>query len=182
MNTPLIDTNILFTGGDDTHACCSCCEGYCPRDEGDVSDEWLGMYRLDIDGVAYLTDRYVAVRADACQPVPAGVPVTPTPAQKDTKGKGFIVPETRPGVTSSQITAWMWDRIDRAGLSVRGDIVGGLRVLHLYLGEGHVGWVMTATEGAGITLGELAAVRRVAAAAGISLHAADLAMRAVREG
>jgi hypothetical protein len=187
MNTPqtdLINTRTLFLGADDRHTCCSCCAGYCPRDDmaPAETDEWPELFRVEVAGVAYLTDRYVAVRADLCGPVPEGVPVGPLKAQKDAVSKGYVVPEVQPPVTESRITALMWDRVDRATLTVHGESADGLRVLHLYLGDRHVGWVMTANEGSGITRHRLSEVRRVAQAAGITLRQAEKAVWAVIEG
>jgi hypothetical protein len=186
MNTPqpdLIDTRILFAESEEAHVCCSCCEGYCPMTEGGLEgDPWPFMHRIEVAGVAYLTDRYVAVRADLCQPVPDSVEVRVIPAQKDAASKGFIVPEAQPPATESRITAHMWDRVDRAGLRIYGEPADGLRVLHLYRENQHVGWVMTANEGSGITRHRLSEVRRVAQAAGITLRQAEKAVWAVIEG
>jgi hypothetical protein len=180
MDTPLINTRTLFLGSDDRHTCCSCCAGYCPRDDMDPAetDDWVELFLVEVAGVAYLTDRYVAVRADLCQPVPEGVPVGPLKAQKDAKANGFIVPKEMPDATRERITSWTWDRIDLAGLTVRGDRVGDVRALHLYHGETHAGWAMPAKDGAGIQFHELEKVRRIAVAADIDLHSAERAMRA----
>lgn len=184
MNTPqpdLIDTRTLFLGADDRHTCCSCCAGYCPRDDMSPAetDEWPELFRVEVAGLAYLTDRYVAMRDDLCESVPEGVPVGPLRAQKDAITRaGFVVPKVMPEPTRERITAWTWDRIDRAGLTVRGDHSGEVRTIHLYRGDMHVGWVMPAIDGAGIQFHELEKVRRVAVAAGIDLHSADRAMRA----
>jgi len=181
MNTPLPDQPInpltLFADEPERHVCCSCCEGYCPMDDADTGPDWSWMYRVEVDGVAYLTDRYVAVRADLCQPMPESVQVQDLPAQ-DGAEKGFIVPGTEPPLTESRITSWTWHRIARAGLTVHGDSL----VLHLHIGGVHAGWVMPATEGAGITRHQLGEVRRVARAAGITLRQAEKAVLAVIEG
>lgn len=183
MNTPqtdLINTRLLFLGAD-RHTCCSCCAGYCPRDDMDPAeaDDWVELFRVEVAGVAYLTDRYVAVRADLCEPVPEGVPVGPLKAQKDAEANGFVVPKEMPEATRERITAWAWDRIDLAGLTVRGDRPGEVwRTIHLYLGDTHAGWAMPARDGAGIQFHELDKVRRIAKAADIDLLSAERAMRA----
>lgn len=180
MDTPLIDTSALFAESEEAHVCCSCCEGYCPMTDDSSGPEWPWMNRIEVAGVAYLTDLYVAVRADLCQPVPDSVQVRDMAAQKDAASKGFVVPEAPAlRLTGSLITARMWDRLDRAGLSVRGEPAQGTRVLHLYREDQHAGWVMTAAEGAGITYDELGLVRKVASAAGITLRQAEKAMQAV---
>ena len=180
MDTPLINTRLLFLGGTDRHTCCSCCAAYCPRVDMDPAeaDDWVELFRVEVAGVAYLTDRYVAVRADLCEPVPEGVPVGPLKAQKDAKANGFVVPKEMPQATRERITAWTWDRIDLAGLTVRGDRVGKRRAIHLYRGNTHAGWAMPAKDGFGIRLDQLELIRRIAVAADIDLHSAERAMRA----
>lgn len=181
MDTPLIDTRRLFLGSDGGHTCCSCCAGYCPRVDMDPgeTDDWPELFRVEVARVAYLTDRYVAVRADLCQPVPEGVPVRPLDAQATAEEHGFTVPKTMPEPTRERITAWTWDRIDIAGLTVRGDRPGEVwRTIHLYRGDTHAGWAMPARDGAGVQFHELDKVRRIAKAADIDLLSAESAMRA----
>jgi hypothetical protein len=184
MDTPLIDTAVLFAESEETHVCCSCCEGYCPMTDSSGDAEWPWMHRIEVAGVAYLTDRYVAVRAELCQPVPDSVEVRTIPTVQDPAAKGFDVPEAQPPATEARLTAPMWDRIYRAGLMAHGEPMAGngLRVLHLYRDDQHVGWVMTAVEGAGIKRGDLALIRKVAGAAGITLRQAEKAVRAVVGG
>ena len=183
MDTPLIDTAILFAESEEAHVCCSCCEGYCPMSDRSDNVEWPWMHRIEVAGVAYLTDRYVAVRVDLCQPVPDSVEVRDIPTVQDPAAKGFTVPEAPAlRLTGSRLTARLWDRLDRAGLTVHGEPSGDTRVLHVYREDQHVGWVMTAIEGAGITYGELGLARKVASAAGITLRQAEKAIQAVTWG
>lgn len=176
MDTPLIDTAALFAESEEAHVCCSCCEGYCPMTDSPQDAEWPWMHRIEVAGVAYLTDRYVAVRADLCQPVPGTVEVRDIPTVQDPAAKGFTVPEAQPPATEARLTAPMWDRIDRAALTVHGEPVDGKRVLNLYLGDQHVGWVMTANAGAGVKRGGLEMARRIAAEARTTLRIAEKAM------
>lgn len=183
MNTPLINPYTLFAEDPAQHVCCSCCEGYCPMAEGGMEgDPWPWMYRIEVAGVAYLTDRYVAVRVDVCQPMPEGVQIRDLAAQKNADEKGFIVPDGVPSTTTARVTARVLDRVYGAGLTICGEPSDGLHVLHLYRDATHVGWVMTANGGSGITSDQLPVVRRVADAAGITLRQAEKALWAVMEG
>lgn len=124
----------------DKHECCSCCRGYCP--EVDTEPKPYDLYRLTVDGTEYLSDRYVAVRADHLSEN-TGKGVTVITSTKDQTGPEWVIPDTRPGPS----TEWFTPSVIRGALTAGWTIHQGTgdapaNPQHIYDGDQHVGFVM----------------------------------------
>lgn len=158
-----IDAEILFER--EPCRCCDCCEGYCPDQEG---DRWEAFVEVEIAEQEYVGTRMLIIRRDRLNGLPGDLKAMKVPAQ--TKVGTFVIPEALPPVFGGRHVASHYDRIDRAGLICRH--VEGEPMVHLYVGDEHVGWTRHATEGKGVTLDELAVVRRIAKASWLSINRA----------
>ena len=111
------------------HACCDCCNGYCTAQDSTVE---LGLYRLTFNGVAYLTDKHLAIREDLIGE--AGT-VTDRPIPEV-----WTLPEEQPQPSTQLLRALFVHRLHDYGITVHEGESGQRQ--HLYLNVGHVGWLM----------------------------------------
>lgn len=89
----------------------------------------------------YVTDRFVAVRADLVSDA-SRLPASATPLSDS-----MIVPPAVPERSGARFRASVLERLGNEGISVHGDEAD--TVQHLYLRGEHVGWVAAAQEGRG---------------------------------
>lgn len=143
-----IDARILLASPAEHEGdCCECCEGYCPKYESPGGKlEWdQFLFALHLDGVEYVTNRFVIVRAEALEGLPDGGEVQPFPGDPGVlRDQLPAVPDERPAPSKSPMSVPMLDRFDRLGLDYCGT---GEKVVHLYAGDQHIGWTTIATKG-----------------------------------
>jgi len=171
MTATLIDPAVLFLN-DHEGSCCDCCAGYCPIENSDPS-WWESIYQF---GAEYIGDPRLIVRSDALLPLPSQVEPAEIPMSWSLDGRTWATaPDDLPPLSTRGQSPRNLDRIDRAGLTLR----DGEEVVHLYLGDRHVGWTMWAREG-GVMLDELPLLREVASAGGIPINQASEVLNVVQ--
>ena len=84
-------------------------------------------------GVAYLTDRYLAIRDDLVKHPPEAV-FNGTPSFD-----AFPIPKAIPGPAKIALWPWILRRLDSIGVTVHAS--ADWKAQHLYLGTEHVGWL-----------------------------------------
>lgn len=84
-------------------------------------------------GVAYLTDRYLAIRDDLVKHPPEAV-FNGTPSFD-----AFPIPKAIPGPAKIALWPWILRRLDSVGVTVHAS--DDWKAQHLYLGTEHVGWL-----------------------------------------
>lgn len=133
----------VFGYEDEGHVCCSCCEGYCPHEDGRQAE---GPEMLVFVG-EYVSDRYVAVLRELVDvdEIPEGTTRIDHPAVP----KGWGVPDEEPSASTVKFAPSRVLRLLRLGLDVR---EGGTSKSpqHLYLDGKHVGYIMPAPRGSTI--------------------------------
>ena len=136
----------LFNDPDEGHDCCSCCAGWCPRMEGDHGDT-LGLYIVG----EFVTNKYVAIRADRLTDVPDLTDITNVKnrATLDAEPPALAGESTRHFIPSKAAP------LLRAGITIGEGGEG--KPQPLYEGGEHVGWIMPAR---GTDWSDLASVRR----------------------
>ena len=142
-------TPVQVFGDDEAHhgACCSCCYGYCPM--GDHTSE-PSADMLYVVG-EYLTDRFVAVRADLL-----AVPDSQPKMSPDiSMPKSWTIPDAEPEPSTLRFLPSRATRLTALGIDIR----QGDTAQHLYFKGDHIGYLMTAS--AGRTLDEIAALQRL---------------------
>ena len=155
MSAALIDPVALF--GVDPHPedCCACCDEFCVGAEGKLLNGPRieePLYRIRTDGVEYLTDKRVAVRANAVGPLPADKRLYVTHEVR--AGTWPAAPAKRPAAAEALAMPGILDRIDRAGITRHGVPVGASNSVHLNLGDTHVGWAASMSSDARTVGGE----------------------------
>ena len=151
----------IFGNARDSHPeCCPCCTAYCSGVEAQVFNDapaW-GLFSFTVDGVEYVTSRYLAVRADLIEATsgwePIGMPIS---------GTDWPVPATKPGPSTATLGPVYMHLLDKAGFDI---CDGGAtsRKQHVYRGAEHVGWLMPTRGDNGVTLADLPALREIAEA------------------
>jgi hypothetical protein len=168
-----VDASILFLNHHEG-MCCDCCEGHCPMSDSNDFDWWDHLIVFGDDHIG--TSRLI-VREDAL----TGLPPAPEKGRQAIavgaeRTAWAVVPESPPPLSARQQSPKLLDRIDRAGLTLH----DGDKIVHVYLGDRHVGWCMWASTG-GVVANDLPLIREVAATAGISIDQAATAVLHVRE-
>lgn len=162
VNTPPLSPAQFFGDPGEHHACCDCCEGYCPAP--DLGIDRLDLFRVEVNGATYLTDRYKAIRADLIQVGEADRRFL----YKDHKGKEeWPVPEVEPGPSRTWLRPADVERLLDCGIDIRQGGDGPRERQHLYVDGEHVGWLMPCTGEnlAHIKLAEVPRIRSYVAAA-----------------
>ena len=191
----LIDPMILFgQPGHGAGPCCSCCNGYCPRQDtpGPFAAYAESMIHAVIDGRDVVTDRYIGVHADALAAWPDDASVhwltVPDKPATNADPSNFQPPPAAPlpDVQTHRMDPDRLDRIDRAGLTIRGLAEDG-KISWLYHGDQWVGWVSAYRRDPewGPILWDatdLPLIRRIAEHAQIDLDSAVTALHLARGG
>ena len=141
--------------------CCPCCTAYCSGVEtGAFNDAptW-DLFSFTVDGIeyVYVTDRYLAVRADLIETDCGG------PVEMPSGATGWPVPNAKPGPSTATLGAVYMHLLDKAGFDICDGGATG-RKQHVYRGAEHVGWLMPTSGDNGATLADLPALREIAAA------------------
>jgi hypothetical protein len=124
----LIPALSIFGDINDGHQCCECCDGYCPMTESDGGLPLL--YAFTMNGTEYVSDRYIAVRADIL--AERGEPIA---RQVD---KAWPLPDVEPGPSTAILTPSKVQRLTACGIDIR----EGLGTQQeLYRNGVHVGWL-----------------------------------------
>lgn len=175
MSTDLLDPEVLFA--EDHGACCDCCAGYCPQYDAGEADGWPTIWVLEANGVEYVSDRYFMVRQDAVAPLPEKVMEN---AQRLAMSPQFaVVPVKKPKRVAGPQSANFLDRLDRSGLTMH---AGDEKIVHLYRGPQHVGWLTLAKGRLVCDPADLPLVRRLADDVGLTIPEAHAALRIARGG
>lgn len=173
MSGVTVDAAILYLNHHEG-LCCDCCEGYCPMSDSNDFDWWDHLVAFGNDHVG--TARLL-IREDALTGLPPaqekGRQVVPVGTERTVWA---VVPDSKPSPSTRQQTPILLDRIDRAGLTLH----DGDKIVHVYLGDRHVGWCMWASNG-GVVTEDLPLIREVATTAGISINQAATAVLHIRE-
>lgn len=129
-----------FGSDEQYHSCCSCCQGYCPMDDGSQT----GGPDVLVSVGDYLSDRYVALLSELVEPGERVVLNRPVPPES------FTVPEVEPDDESECLFVPSRAlRLLALGIDIRQGSPKGPQ--HLYLNGRHVGWVMPAGDGVGLS-------------------------------
>jgi hypothetical protein len=177
MSAALIDPAILFAEPDHG-SCCGCCEGFCPKWEDDRGDEYADVLALArVGDVDYLGTHHCIIRRDAQADLPEKI-ADRVIAAKSVNLDWATIPDEKPAADDRAQSATLLDRLDRSGIT-RHD---GGEVVHLYLGDLHVGWCKWNSGVAGIVDADLSLVRTIAQGCGITLDAASIALYLARGG
>jgi hypothetical protein len=136
-------------GDEDAHqgVCCSCCEGYCPREDRTESRSVGMLYTVG----EYLTDRFIAIHTDLVtleDDQPKMTPVVAKPA-------AWTIPSEEPPTSTARFLPSRVAHLLALGIDVR----QGETAQHLYMHGEHVGYLMPASRGR--TLTEVAALQRL---------------------
>lgn len=170
MSGATVDAAILYLNHHEG-LCCDCCEGYCPMVDCDGFDWWEHLVAF---GQEHTGSSRLMMRTDALRNLPAA----PDGGRPVVVQRGWAkIPHEKPPLSSREQTPRLLDRIDRAGLTLHDDNIEN--VVHVYLGDRHVGWCMWASNG-GVTVDALPVIRAVSTAAGISIDQAAAAVEAMK--
>jgi hypothetical protein len=174
MSEPLLDPKVLF--GDAEHgACCGCCEGFCPEEDDPHSDGFEMLFSITVAGIEYLGTNKIQIRCDALAPLPEKV-ADRIAYPKVSQPWMVQPPAQRPPLDTRPQSARMLDRLDRSGITRH----VGADVVHLYLGDQHVGWCNWSRHASAIVDDDLQLVRTLADATGLTLPFAAVALHTVR--
>lgn len=146
----------IFGNDRDAHQfCCDCCNGHCVRLFSDAHLEPL--YAFTRNDVRYVTDQYVAIRADLIDSA-HGMDVTAYAA-----AVSWHIPDSRPGPSTATLGPVYMHLLDKAGFDIcDGGATSGKQ--HVYRGAEHVGWLMPTRGDNGVTLTDLPELREIAEA------------------
>lgn len=132
--TPPFPDYAVFGNVQDEHRrCCQCCAGYCHTGTEPAVPGML--YAFTVRSVDYVTDRYVAVRADL-------VTVRTAPTHVDVRKDVYLVPASKPPTSTARLVPERMHTLTAAGFDICGDDNAHNAIQDLYLGGEHVGWVM----------------------------------------
>ena len=126
------------------HVCCSCCDGYCPREDwpDDVYDKTVTLYRVSSGGVDWISDRYVCVRADLIDlndPRTGHTDFPVTTAKDDWTRTADYTSAPLGAIFQARYL----DLLDKAGVTIRAVGEGDQHSMHgLYRDDDHIGWIM----------------------------------------
>ena len=150
----------LFGNVNEPHVCCSCCDGYCPQWEAASEPTAPQLYTfVASDGVKYLTDRYIAIRADMID-APSDEPI-----DASRSAGAFHVPASKPGPSRAAFTPRLLRQVLAAGLTVHHS---DDTAQPLYRGDEFVGWIARRkdAEDAGMYLEAIERIEEYAAEVG----------------
>ena len=149
------------------HRCCGCCDGYCPLEDSEHRHYLPDgpLMRVNVQGVAYLTDRRLAVRADLIR-LECGDPLAP-----GIPDPGWPIPDEQPPISTATLNPHYVHWLSGVGLTVHGDPPESPRERqHVYWGQQHAGWLMPTIPvedskwpGAGMRWADIDKVRALAA-------------------
>lgn len=122
--------------------CCSCCEGYCPRLDMTPTP---GPEMLVKVGETYISDRYVAIRAELVD-LTGDSTVMDVPMPKP-----WTVPDEKPRLSTAGFTTSRVMRLIDLGMTIH-DGGGDDKTQHVHYRGDHVGFIMPARKG--VTLAE----------------------------
>lgn len=110
--------------------CCDCCYSggeECPED---YLDDEPDLFTVAINGTDYISDRYVAIRADHIE--------TSHRVNMPTVGRAlFDIPDTTPGPSTAAFNPERVHRLTHLGWSIR----EGNGQAHVYDGDQHIGFI-----------------------------------------
>lgn len=151
----------VFGNAIDSHPeCCPCCAAYCSGTEVQALNDApaSSLRTFDVGGVEYVTDKYLAVRADLIEATSGWKPLRTPISVID-----WSVPDAKPGPSTATLGPVYMHLLDKAGFDIcDGGATSGKQ--HIYRGAEHVGWVMPTRGDNGVTLADLPALREIAAA------------------
>lgn len=158
MNAALMDYDLFDNDMHKHQACCMGCTVMFAQNS--TTDRLLNV---DIDGIRYLTNRYLAIRADLVKATRKPYEETVTIDDKKRATGSFEVPPKMPPASTHHLNPMYMDLLDLAGFTICEGEVGPREAQPLYLGDEHVGWLMpVAEEPYGVTLADLPELRRIA--------------------
>lgn len=150
----------VFGNARDSHPeCCHCCAAYCSGVETGAFNNapaW-DLFSFTVDGVEYVTNKYLAIRADLIETDIGGEPI------RMPSVTGWPVPATKPGPSTATLGPVYMHLLDEAGFDIcDGGTTGGKQPV--YRGAEHVGWLMPTRGDNGVTPADLPALREIAEA------------------
>lgn len=153
----------VFGNARDSHPeCCPCCAAYCSGLEAPAFNDApaLDLFSFTVYGVEYVTNKYLAVRADLIEATTSdgwerlGLTIS---------GTDWPIPDAKPGQSTATLGPVYMHLLDRAGFDIcAGGATSGKQ--HVYRGADHVGWLMHTRGDNGVTLADLPALREIAVA------------------
>ena len=151
----------VFGNASDSHPeCCQCCAAYCPGIDTQAFNDApaSNLWTFDVDGVEYVTNNGLAVRADLIEATGDGWVLGLRISVAD-----WAIPDAKPGQSTAMLGPVYMHLLDRAGFDI---CAGGAtsRKQHVYRGAEHVGWLMPTHGDIGVTLADLPALREIAEA------------------
>ena len=162
MTTDKIKDWQVFGNARDSHPeCCPCCAAYCSGVETRAFNNApaLDLFSFTVDGVEYVTNKYLAVRADLIESTTSdgwelGLRISVA---------DWVIPDAKPGQSTATLGPVYMHLLNRAGFDI---CDGGAtsRKQHVYRGAEHVGWLMPTRGDNGVTLADLPALREIAEA------------------
>lgn len=154
------DWDVFGNAGDSHPECCLCCAAYCSGLDTQAFNDApaLDLWTFDVDGVEYVTNDHLAVRADLIEATSGWKPLRTPISVTD-----WPVPATKPGPSTATLGPVYMHLLDKAGLDIR-DGGATSRKQHIYRGAEHVGWLMPTRGDNGVTLADLPALREIAEA------------------
>lgn len=173
---PFPDHAVFGNVQDEHHRCCQCCDGYCHLSDTGTEPAVPGMlYAFTVRGVNYVSDRYVAVRADLVavklEPTLVGVEDDRYPA----------APPSKPPPSVAPLTPVQMHHATAAGFDICGADATHGSIQHVYLGDEHAGWIRAAADSGALhdfTLADLTDLREVADSLPVSENAHPIATAA----
>lgn len=134
MTNPILDLK-LFGNAEDAHRqCCQCCNGYCPMMDLGVSDSVPDpLLIVTLDGVDYITEQFLMVRADH-------VDLTGDAIRSNARPKMPAIPNEEPGPSTAGLGSYYMGLLTEAGLDIR-EGNDALSPQHVYRDGNHVGWL-----------------------------------------
>ena len=154
------DWQVFGNAGDSHPECCQCCAAYCPGIDTQAFNDapTSNLWTFDVDGVEYVTNRHLAVRADLIEDTSdSWEPL------RISSATGWPVPDAKPGPSTATLGPVYMHLLDKAGFDIcDGGATSGKQ--HIYRGAEHVGWLMPTRGDNGVTLADLPALREIAEA------------------
>ena len=151
----------VFGNARDSHPeCCPCCAAYCSGLDTQAFNDApaCNLWTFDVDGVEYVTNNGLAVRADLIEATGDGWEFGLRISVAD-----WVIPDAKPGQSTAMLGPVYMHLLDSAGFDI---CAGGAtsRKQHVYRGAEHVGWLMPTRGDNGVTLADLPALREIAEA------------------
>jgi hypothetical protein len=165
MSEPLFDLETVFATSAPHTICCECCEGYCPLGDGDESDEWRSrLWTYDLNGVEYLTDRFLMIRRDLI----GDASELPDDLRCGPDVPWMSVPDAMPPLSAGAQGPYVLDLCEQQRITRHEhDTTHG--VTHLYRGDMHIGWTTIASKPPFITEDDLPTIKALARALQLDL-------------